>query len=353
MAYISFKPSSKFKLNNHTGTGSSQTVTGVGFSSAFTWLKAINIDNEDYTMWDTPRGVTKYISSNGSWAEATMANGLTAWNSDGYVLGGNNGTNKSSEVYLGMNWKGGTTSGITTNGSTTITPSAYSFDATSGFSVVKYTGNGTSGAKLAHGLGAAPEAIFYKKLEGTSDWGAYHLYTATDTSTSSGYKMKLNGTDARNDDNAFMADTAPDATNITLGSSSWVNGSGGTYVAYCWRSIKGHQKFGGYTGNGSATEGFFQPLGFEPALVIVKKTSGTAAWYMWNNLNAGYNPKNYALFPYHTSEENTTERCDLNANGFKFTHSDADHNAAGQDFIYYAWAKNPLVGSNKTTITAK
>ena len=123
---------------------------------------------------------------------------------------------------------------------------------------------------------------------------------------------------------------------------------------YCrLQIIKGFSKFGGYRGNGSATEGFYQPLGFSPSLVIVKKTSATAAWYMWNGVYQGYNPKNNALFPYHTSQQNTTERIELLSNGFKFYHSDSDHNASSTDFIYYAWASNPIVGSNGTAGVAK
>ena len=353
MAFINFKPSDFFNVNGHTGTGSSQTVTGVGFQSDLSWLKGVDLDLEDYTMWNSVRGTQKYVASNGDYAEGAMSNGLTAWNGDGYVLGGNNGTNKSGEDYLGMNWKAGTTSGITTNGSTTITPSAYSINAAKGISIITYTGNATSGAKLAHGLGVAPEAIFFKDLDGQQHWGAYHLYTHSDNSTSSGYKMKFNGNDVRNDDNAFLADTAPDATNITLGNSSWVNRNTGLLMAICFKSIKGFSKFGGYRGNGSATEGFYQPLGSAPSLVTVKKASGSAAWYMWNGVYQGYNPKNNALFPYHTSQQNTTERIELLSNGFKFYHSDSDHNATGQDFIYYAWASNPIVGSNGTAGTAK
>ena len=58
-------------------------------------------------------------------------------------------------------WKGGTTSGIA--GSPSITPTSYSFNATSGFSIIKYVGNGTAGATLPHGLGVAPEMILIKR----------------------------------------------------------------------------------------------------------------------------------------------------------------------------------------------
>ena len=193
----------------------------------------------------------------------------------------------------------------------------------------------------------------FKYTSDAQHWGAYHHNVGTSATDSAGYKMKLNSTDAKNNDDAFLGDTAPDATNINLGSSSWVNRNTGLLMAICFKSIKGFSKFGGYRGNGSATEGFYQPLGFSPSLVIVKKTSATAAWYMWNGVYQGYNPKNNALFPYHTSQQNTTERIELLSNGFKFYHSDSDHNASSTDFIYYAWASNPIVGSNGTAGVAK
>ena len=61
--------------------------------------------------------------------------------------------------------KCGTTSGANFwNGSTTITPSAYSFNSATGqeVSIVKYTGNATSGAQtVAHGLGIAIPGMGY------------------------------------------------------------------------------------------------------------------------------------------------------------------------------------------------
>ena len=53
--------------------------------------------------------------------------------------------NQSSGTYVSWNWKAGTTTGIA--GSPSITPTSYSFNANvSGFSIVKYEGNGIAGA---------------------------------------------------------------------------------------------------------------------------------------------------------------------------------------------------------------
>ena len=42
----------------------------------------------------------------------------------------------------------------------TINSTSYSVNTTAGFSIVKYTGNGVSGATIAHGLGATPKLYY-------------------------------------------------------------------------------------------------------------------------------------------------------------------------------------------------
>ena len=63
--------------------------------------------------------------------------------SDGIQIGNEQSFNRNGDNHVGWFWKGGTTSGIATGPSTTITPTAYSFSQTSGVSIIKYTGNGT------------------------------------------------------------------------------------------------------------------------------------------------------------------------------------------------------------------
>ena len=172
-AYISFQPSDFFNSVLHTGNGSELAVSGVGFQPDFTWIK--NRTNVDYhVLTDSVRGATKYVRSNDTTIETTDAQGLKSFDSDGYTLGTQNQVNEVSANFVGWNWKAGTTSGIATNGSTTITPSSYSFNQTAGFSILIYTGNITSGAKLAHGLGATPDFVMIKSLAATKDWGVYN-----------------------------------------------------------------------------------------------------------------------------------------------------------------------------------
>ena len=66
----------------------------------------------------------------------------------------------------------GTTTGIA--GSPDITPSSYSFNATSKQSIIEYTGNGTAGNTIPHGLGVAPKFIMVKRTDAGGSWIIYH-----------------------------------------------------------------------------------------------------------------------------------------------------------------------------------
>ncbi len=345
MAYISFQPKDFFRARNYTGTGSELTVANVEFQPDFTWIK--NRASGNHYLYDAARGATISVYSNDSSGNLTVAESLKSWNANGFVLGTNGDQNTSANTYSHWNWKAATSSGITTNGSTTITPSYYRFDATRGTAILVYTGNGTAGAKLAHGLGVAPEFIMYKKTSGSENWGVYHHNVGTSPTDSAGYKLSLNGTDARNDDNAFMDDTAPDATNITLGSSSWVNGNLATYVAYCFVGKKGFSKFHSFTGNGDA-DGPFVYTGFRPAFVFQKVATQSTGWFATDITNQGFNEKNYPTGINYGNAETTTNHLNFFSNGFKYMSTNGSYNYDGQNTIYMAWAENPIVSSNDT-----
>ena len=114
--------------------------------------------------------LTKELISNGNNAEATDAQLLTQFDTDGFTVGTNGGVNGSGDAYVGWQWKanGGTTSSNTDG---TITSSVQT-NTDAGFSIVTYTGNGTSGATIGHGLGVAPDTIWVK-----SDSNAEGMYS--------------------------------------------------------------------------------------------------------------------------------------------------------------------------------
>ena len=342
MAFSTIDKSSSFMNTSlYNGTGSSNAVTGVGFAPAFTWIKS-RTTYSDHILTDVARGVTKTLHTNSTAAQTTEAQDLKSFDSDGFTVGTNNNVNKSSDNMLSWNWKGGTTSGIATNGSTTITPSAYSFNQTSGFSILKFTGNQTSGAKLAHGLGVKPDWIICKSSAGISAWGVYHK------SLGATYAMLLNATGAKDDDATAWNDVEPDAVNITLGSSVNTNKTG-TCVAYAFAEKQGYSKFGSWTGNGTAN-GAFVYTGFKPAFVLVKSAGGITEWFITDNKRPGYN-LNYRINPNIMDAEATAASanyCDLLSNGFKVRYNDV----AGEEQIYMAFGQ-PIISNSGTPATAR
>ena len=240
-AYISFQPTDYYKTQIYTGTGAENAQTfpqTTAMQPDFTWIKA-RTGSKSHRLFDSPRGVTNWIASDNTGAESTTAESLKSFDSDGFTLGTYDHVNDNTVTFVSWNWKGGTTSGITTNGSTTITPSAYSFSATAGISIVKYTGNATSGAKLAHGLGAIPGMVMVKRLDVSSTWAVYHEAMGNTKN------MKLNTTAAATVSSGFWNDTTPDSVNFTLGNNTDINNSGTAHVAYCFAEKRVFQKTDG------------------------------------------------------------------------------------------------------------
>ena len=137
-------------------------------------------------------------------------------------------------------------------------------------------------------------------------------------------------------------DTEPTSSVFSVSADS--NTGSNTYVAYLWAEKKGFSKFLSYVGN-SSTDGKFLYCGFKPAFVMTKRTDTTSAWYVWDNKRNGFNGSNNALFAYHPSVENTTQRIDFLSNGFKFRHADSDHNGSSGTYIFMAFAESPFVNS--------
>jgi hypothetical protein len=182
MAYTTVpKSTAYFEPKLITGNGGTQNITGLNFQPDFTWIKGRDVA-ESHALFDAPRGVTKRLTSDTTGAETTVQ-GVTAFNSDGFTLGALSAVNQNNGLFASWNWKGGTTSGIATNGSTQITPSSYSFNQTSGFSIIRYTGIGGQPKTIPHGLGVQPKMFIIKRLNSTGSWGVLpqqistgHLY---------------------------------------------------------------------------------------------------------------------------------------------------------------------------------
>ena len=148
-------------------------------------------------------------------------------------------------------------------------------------------------------------------------------------------------------------DTAPTSSLITVSDSNFINADTDTYVIWCWSEVEGYSSMGGYTGNGSSTNGTFVHTGFEPAFVLVKKFSASDNWEMWDNKRSTFNQRDNALKPDDTSADATGRTLDFLSNGVKLRVAGSGVNNSGFNYLYMAFAEAPFVNSNGVPCNAR
>ena len=354
MAYTTINKSSLYQNQIlYTGdTSSSRSITGVGFQPDLVWVKTRNAANP-HLVSDAVRGTNNNLQTDSTAAAAVdySQGWVSAFGADGYTAyagsGGDNDINGNGNTYVTWNWKAGTTSGITTNASTDTTPSSYSFNQTSGISIVKYSGNGSTPTKIAHGLGAAPKMIMVKRLTGAADWVVGHqsmAWTKYIYLSSDGTSITAGG--------AAWENTEPDTVNFTVGDNTQVNASGSDYIAYCFAEKTGYSKFRAYTHNGgSGDTGTFVNLGFKPSFLMIKNTSASSTdWIMYDSTRSTINSVDDCLFPNESSAESVNYNMTFLSNGFKLNGSGPAMGSSGNVVIYAAFGQS-LVGSNDVPCT--
>ena len=344
MAYTTINKSTEhFNTTLHTGNGSTQSITGVGFQPDFTWIKRRSADGWHW-FTDAVRGTTKTIYSNATTAEETNTDGLTAFGTDGFTVGSNADINGNTQTHVAWNWKANGAGSTNYDGSITSTVSA---NQTAGFSIVKYTGTGAN-ASIGHGLGSAPKVIIIKGLSTTYDWvyGGDNLSGFGNSSF-----LTLNTTNAKNTTSAVWNDTLPTSSVFSVGSNLAVNSSSVEHIAYCFAEKSGYSKFGSYTGNGSS-DGPFIYTGFKPAWIMTKMSSGVQTWNIFDNRRNGYNPTERNLQANLNNAEDTGRDLDILSNGFKQRNGGAEGNGNSSTYIYMAFAEEPLVANVGQSIPA-
>jgi len=348
------KPNLYFDVVTYTGTGATQTISGLNFQPDFVWIKSRSAAT-DNKLTDAVRGATKGLISNSTGAETTDSTGITAFTSSGFTLGSSSVYNNSGATYVAWCWKANGSGSTNTAGYITSTVSA---NTTSGFSVVTYTGNGTgtaSNGTVGHGLGVVPSMIIIKRRDSTGFW-----YVATKdggTATSPTYSLFTRGSSGLNQTGAAFTTGQSYASSgyitsstfnlywlnaaVTAGDSYDINYNTGTYVAYCFAEVAGYSKFGAYVGNGS-TDGTFVYTGFRPACIIFKVSDGTASWLIHDNKRNVNNVVDKKLFPNLSDAEATADVADFLSNGFKLRGTNTQFNGNGYNYIYMAFAENPF-----------
>jgi hypothetical protein len=317
-----------FSTYLYTGNSSTQTITnGIDLAGkgGLTIGKIRNLAGGPFQWYDTARGATKVLESSSTAAETTVADGVTAFNSNGITIGAN--SNINFNTYNFVNW--------------TFRKQPKFFD------VVTYTGDG-SNRTIAHSLSSVPGCIIVKRTDTTGDWQVYHRSFGTND------VIKLNSTDAAGTSLAMWNNTAPTSTVFSVGTPFAVNQSGGTYVAYLFAhnaggfGLSGSDNVvscGSWTGTGS-TPGPVVTLGYEPQWVIWKRSdSGTEEWHIRDVMRGmPVTASGKDLYANSSSAEGSTTNEGLipTATGFQVIGTNSNANTNGGTYIYIAIRRGPM-----------
>ena len=320
MAYTAIDdPSAFFKVQLYTGDGNDdRTVTfddtDTNMQPNLIIIKGRSF-TDDHTVFDTARGVNKWMATNRTYASSDTADpnfGVKSFDSDGFTVGPWSALNGDTNTHVAWCWKESTTAG---------------------FDIVDYDGAGA--ANHAHSLSAVPKFMIVKRYSATESW---FVYSGALGQAKVGY---LNDSVAWGSGTNVWGGSDPTSSVFSIGSDSGISGSG-DYVAYVWAEKQGFSKFGQYEGNGNVN-GTYVYTGFRPAMIMIKNADASDSWRLFDNKRLGHNPDNNYVYPNATSTESTDDIMDIYANGFKLRKTD-DVNAANT-YVYMAWAEQPLVNS--------
>ena len=144
-------------VGDYTVNGSPTIVTsGTEYLSnhgqgGLVWIKKRS-GSANHTLQDTVRGATKHIRSSGDSSESTEAQTITAFNSNGFLVGTDDLVNADSSTYVGWTFR----------------------KAPKFFDIVTYTGNGVQGRTISHNLDNLVGMLIIKCTSHASDWSVQH-----------------------------------------------------------------------------------------------------------------------------------------------------------------------------------
>ena len=240
-------------------------------------------------------------------------------------------TNLGSTYNYKLDFNDGFVDNVAYPNGTVTTPMIYwSFRRAPGFfDEVCYTGTGAT-QTISHNLAAIPELIILRARSLTSDWLVSHSYN-----------ISAYGSLQQNIAFAVYPAYPWNRTSTTFQAINDTGASivGATYVAYLFATCPGVSKVGSYTGTGTTQTincGFTGGARF----VLIKKTSGTGSWYVWDSsrgIVAGNDP--YLLLNSTAAEVTNTDYVDTASVGFEISSTaPSEINENGGSFIFLAIA---------------
>ena len=315
-----------FSCYLYTGTGASQTITNgidLATNGGLVWIKNRSQASSN-RLWDSTRSITGWLQSDTTDAIITNSASLTSLNTDGFTAGTGAQANASGSTYASWTFR----------------------KQAKFFTICTWTGTGVA-RTISHDLGSTPGMIIVKRTDNVGNWQVYHR-----SLTSAANSIQLNLTNAQASATTVWNSTAPTSSVFSVGTDATVNASGGTYVAYLFAHDAGGfgaagtdsvVACGSYTGNGSAS-GPTVTLGWEPQFVLIKMSSSTGNWQIFDNMRGiSTGGVDAVLLPNSTGAEDASyDYVDVSATGFNIKTTAASLNTSGGTYIYLAIRRGPM-----------
>lgn len=299
-----------------TATSSFSSQPAVSSGGGLVWIKRRDTTGSN-GLFDTVRGANYVLVTNATSSQSFNTETLNTFLASGFSLG---------TASPDLNTNGGTYQSWSFNQSQKF------------FKIVTYTGNGVAGRTVSHGLGSVPGMIIVKALNSTASWQVYHR------SLGATKYLQLNLTGAPATSNTRWNNTEPTSTQLTLGSSSTVNGNGVNYVAY----VFAHDAGGfGLSGSDNAIScGSFTAdssgqatvtLGYEPQFVLLKDATSTDDWFIMDT-SMGWNQTFFnRVSPNLNVAESQSDKFYPTATGFVHTNLTPNYT-----YVYMAIRRGPM-----------
>ena len=296
------------------------------------WMKCMSTSHQ-HRLYDTERDVRKFIRSDGVFEETEINGGISHWTAKGAshsrdgdaVFGGNPEETAINDKYAAWGFR----------------KSKRFFD------VIKWDGDNVNGRTIEHDLACTPGVIMVKCLSASYSWQVYHRSLGT---TSWLYLDDSMGAQTSN---------SPGFANVTdesfdIGSYVGCNSTGQKYIAYVFaHDIDPDSviKCDNYTGNATQNK---ITLGWEPQYLLVKGTSGSADWWIYDAQRGGmqlYDKGKMGqatqtaklLYANRTNSQDTITEYDvtIDATGFNLP-GPTNINETGKNYVYIAIRKGPM-----------
>jgi hypothetical protein len=314
--------------DTYNGTPTNVNFLGMAFQPDLVWLKSRSSASWANFLQDSIRGAENFLISNSTNAEGTtLPHIVDSFDTNGFTVLGNGNSNNNGDTYVAWCWKAGGAAVSNTDGTITSTVSA---NRDAGFSIVSYTGNGTAGATVGHGLSSAPELIISKNRDEPQSW----IVNATAIGKSK--ILTLNTSGATLDrPNQYYYDW--NDTTITMGSDIHINGLNDKIITYCFHSVDEYQKVGTFDGTGTTT-GNVVTTGFKPRFLMWKTTIGTGNWQIVDSVRSPLADKRNQLYANLSQGEDVTSYDIVDFNDTSFQMKQQYTNKANETYIYLAIA---------------